>query len=119
MSREAENFARLNATVANVKTAWASLVAERDEYKSALEGVDAQQAQAVADALANDSEHDADAIAAVEAELSSLVPNQPVEVPAEETPTNETPAEGDAPAEDVPVVPADETPADNTPNEEA
>ena len=99
MAREDENYARLSATVENVKTGWASLVAERDEYKAALAGVDAEKAQAVADALAADSEHDADAIAQVEASLAELVPGQPVEVPADDAP----PAGGDTPAGDVPA----------------
>lgn len=82
-SREEASRAQLTATVEQVKTAFTSLQTERDEYKAALESADADKAAAIQTALDQDSEHDADAIDAVNSALSELVPGQQVEVPAE------------------------------------
>lgn len=104
-SREQDSYAKLTATVEQVKTAFTSLQTERDEYKAALEGADADKAAAIQSALEQDSEHDADAIDAVNSALSQLVPGQQVEVPADST--------GDTNDGDVPVEQADNT--DTTP----
>ena len=85
MAREDDNYAKLTATVDQVKTAFTSLRTENEQLRAALEQAAADQVAAVDEALAADSEHDADAIAAVEASLAEIVPGQPVEVPTDPT----------------------------------
>ncbi len=99
MDREAENYAKLTATVESVKSAFTSQRTEIEQLRAALEQADADAVRRVDEALAADSEHDADAIAAVDASLSELVPGQPVEVPS------------DSDGGETPVDPADETQA--------
>lgn len=83
--REDAAYAQLNSTIQTVKDGWASLVAERDQYKAALEQADAEKAQAVADVLAADSDVDAAKVEAADAALAELnaQPAQPAEPPAE------------------------------------
>jgi hypothetical protein len=86
MAREDENYAKLTATVDQVKTAFTSLRTENQQLRDALEAAEVDAVRRVDEALAADSEHDADAIAAVEASLAEVVAGQPVEVPVDDSP---------------------------------
>ncbi len=91
MAREDENYTKLSVTVADVKTAFTSLQTENAQLRAALEAADADAVRRVDEALAADSEHDADKIAEFDASLRELAPNTPVEVPADGGP--EVPAD--------------------------
>lgn len=73
-AREDAAYEKLNASIQTVKDGWASLVAERDQYKAALESADADKAAAVQAALDADSEVDAAKVEAADAALAELVP---------------------------------------------
>ncbi len=96
-SREETAYSNLTATIESVRSGWTSLVAERDSYKAALEQADADQAQAVQDALAADSDHDAAAIEQADASLAELVAQPAPESQPEPAP--EAPADGDVPVD--------------------
>jgi hypothetical protein len=70
--REDQAYANLNATILTVKDGWASLVAERDALKAALEQADADAAVRVQEALDADSEVDAGKVEAADAALAEL-----------------------------------------------
>jgi hypothetical protein len=70
-------YAQLVDDLNKVVTGWASLIAERDALKAALEQADASKAAAVTAALDEDDTHDADAIIAADAIVSGLVDNPP------------------------------------------
>ena len=72
-AREDQAYENLNASIQTVKDGWASLVAERDALKAALEEENATRAQAVQDALDADSEVDAAKVEAADAALNELV----------------------------------------------
>lgn len=72
-AREDQAYADLTATILTVKDGWASLVAERDALKEALENADADAAAQVAAALEADSEVDAAKVEAADAALAELV----------------------------------------------
>lgn len=72
-AREDAAFEALNTTILTVKDGWASLVAERDALKEALENADADAAAQVAAALEADSDVDAGKVEAAEAALAELV----------------------------------------------
>jgi len=76
-AREDAAYEQLNTSIQTVKDGWAALVAERDQYKAALEQADATRAQAVADALEADSDVDAGKIEAANAALNELVAPAP------------------------------------------
>ena len=76
-AREDAAYEQLNTSIQTVKDGWAALVAERDQYKTALEQADATRAQAVADALEADSDVDAGKIEAANAALNELVAPAP------------------------------------------
>lgn len=78
--REDAAYEKLYATITTVKDGWASLVAERDALKAALEDADADKAAAVQAALDADSNVDAEKVEAADAALADLIP------PAEEPP---------------------------------
>jgi hypothetical protein len=82
-AREDAAYEKLNATILTVKDGWASLVAERDALKEALENADADAAAQVQAALDADSDVDAGKVEAADAALAELVPAAPEE-PAEE-----------------------------------
>lgn len=84
-AREDAAYEQLNATIQTVKDGWASLIAERDALKAALENADANAAAQVQAALDADSEVDASKVEAADAALAELVPPAPQpEEPAEE-----------------------------------
>lgn len=72
-AREDAAYEALNATILTVKDGWASLVAERDALKAALENADAAAAAQVAAALEADSSVDAAKVEAADAALAELV----------------------------------------------
>lgn len=72
-AREDQAYADLNATILTVKEGWASLVAERDALKAALEAADANAAAQVQAALDADSDVDAAKVEAADAALAELV----------------------------------------------
>lgn len=72
-AREDSAYADLNATILTVKEGWASLVAERDALKAALEAADANAAAQVQAALDADSDVDAAKVEAADAALAGLV----------------------------------------------
>lgn len=72
-AREDAAYEKLSASIQTVKDGWASLVAERDQYKAALEAADANQAAAVQAALDADSDVDAGKVEAADAALAELV----------------------------------------------
>lgn len=72
-AREDQAYADLNATILTVKEGWASLVAERDALKAALEAADADAAAQVQAALDADSDVDAAKVEAADAALAELV----------------------------------------------
>lgn len=72
-AREDQAYADLNATILTVKEGWASLVAERDALKAALEAADADAATQVQAALDADSDVDAAKVEAADAALAELV----------------------------------------------
>lgn len=73
-AREDAAYEQLNATIQTVKDGWASLIAERDALKAALENADANAAAQVQAALDADSEVDASKVEAADAALAELVP---------------------------------------------
>ncbi len=97
-NREQAAYENLTATIQSVQSGWTALVAERDQYKAALEQADADEAAAVAAALEADSEYDADRIEAADAALADLVAQPPAEG------GEPTPVEGDAPVDEPTVV---------------
>ena len=72
-AREDAAYAKLAEDIQKVKDGWASLVAERDALKQALEEADANKAAAVQAALDADSEVDASKVEAADAALAELV----------------------------------------------
>lgn len=72
-AREDQAFSDLNATIQTVKEGWASLIAERDALKAALEAADADAAAQVQAALDADSDVDAAKVEAADAALAELV----------------------------------------------
>lgn len=72
-AREDAAYEKLNATILTVKDGWASLVAERDALKAALEDADADAAAQVAAALDADSDVDASKVEAADSALAELV----------------------------------------------
>ena len=72
-AREDAAYEKLNASIQTVKDGWASLVAERDALKAALESADADAAVRVQEALDADSEVDAGKVEAADAALAELV----------------------------------------------
>lgn len=70
--REDQAYADLTATILTVKDGWASLVAERDALKAALENADADAAVRVQEALDSDSDVDAGKVEAANAALAEL-----------------------------------------------
>lgn len=76
-AREDAAYEKLNATILTVKDGWASLVAERDALKAALEASDANAAAQVQAALDADSEVDAGKVEAADAALAEIAPVTP------------------------------------------
>lgn len=72
-AREDAAYAALSEKIDTVKAGWASLVAERDALKAALENADANAAAQVQAALNADSEVDAAKVEAAGAALDELV----------------------------------------------
>src|SRR5688500_16364189 len=72
-AREDAAYEKLAADIATVKDGWASLVAERDALKTALENADANAAAQVQAALDADSDVDAAKVEAADAALAELV----------------------------------------------
>jgi hypothetical protein len=79
-NREQAAYENLSATIQSVRDGWTALVAERDQYKAALEAADADEAAAVAAALEADSEYDAEKIETADAQLAELVAQPPAPV---------------------------------------
>jgi hypothetical protein len=79
-AREDAAYEKLNATILTVKDGWASLVAERDALKEALENADAEAATRVQAALDADSDVDAGKVEAADAALAELA-SQPAPEP--------------------------------------
>jgi len=78
--REDAAYANLTATIQTVKDGWAAQLAKIAALEAALAEADAEQAAAVADALAADSEFDAAKVEAADAALAELTaPAEPVE----------------------------------------
>lgn len=90
-------LAHLKDDLSKVRDGWASLVAERDQYKAALENADADKAAAVASALEADDAHDAASIQEADALVHDLV-NKAEQPPADSgdgsAPVENPPAEG-------------------------
>ena len=82
-AREDAAYDKLNATIQTVKDGWASLVAERDALKAALEQADANAAAQVQAALDADSDVDASKVEAADAALAELFAPAPAP-PADE-----------------------------------
>lgn len=76
-ARETAAYEALNATILTVKDGWASLVAERDALKAALEAASADVAAQVQAALDADSEVDAGKVEAADAALAEISPPAP------------------------------------------
>lgn len=72
-AREDAAYAALSEKIDTVKAGWASLVAERDALKAALENADADAAAQVQAALDADSDVDAGKVEAAGAALDELV----------------------------------------------
>lgn len=87
-AREDQAYAKLSADIQTVKDGWASLVAERDQWKAAAEAAGADVAAQVQAALDADSEVDAAKVEAADAALADLVAPPVVEEP----PVDEPPA---------------------------
>ena len=85
-AREDQAYENLNATIQTVKDGWASLVAERDALKAALENADANAAAQVQAALDADSDVDASKVEAADAALAELVAPAPEPAPPAEEP---------------------------------
>lgn len=115
-AREDAAYEALNANIAAVKEGWASLTAERDALKAALEEADADKAAAVQDALDADSEVDASKVEAASAALDELA-GHTEEPPVEEPPVEEPPVE-EPPAEEPPVDDNPEEPAEQETDED-
>ena len=76
-AREDAAYAALSEKIDTVKAGWASLVAERDALKAALENADADAAAQVQAALDADSEVDAGKVEAASSALDELVATPP------------------------------------------
>lgn len=76
-AREDQAYADLNATIQTVKDGWASLIAERDALKTALEAANGDVAAQVQAALDADSDVDAAKVEAADAALAELVTPPP------------------------------------------
>jgi len=76
-AREDAAYAALSEKIDTVKAGWASLVAERDALKAALEDADADAAAQVQAALDADSEVDAGKVEAASSALDELVATPP------------------------------------------
>ena len=85
-AREDAAYAALSEKIDTVKAGWASLVAERDALKAALENADANAAAQVQAALDADSDVDAAKVEAASSALDELVAPAPQPEPAPEPP---------------------------------
>jgi hypothetical protein len=88
-AREDQAYEKLAADIQTVKDGWASLVAERDQWKAAAEAAGADVAAQVQAALDADSDVDAGKVEAADAALADLLPPAP---PADQPPVDEPPA---------------------------
>jgi hypothetical protein len=88
-AREDQAYEKLAADIQTVKDGWASLVAERDQWKAAAEAAGAEVAAQVQAALDADSDVDAGKVEAADAALADLLPPAP---PADQPPVDEPPA---------------------------